>query len=378
MITTICILYLTILFIKMSLSFFSIYRFKQNWTTITPINSDYTIIQPILSGDLKLSTILELNIREHPDAHFLWLIDEDDPIGIEIVQRIRSKYPTQKIKIIICPICPDRINPKLFKFQYARTYIPNSKIIFLDDDTYLPRQTAVHLINGLENYTLITGLPCYLDNGSVLSKLLAQFVNNNSAMTYLPLLSFLPPISINGMCYSLKLDTIDKIQNFQPILHHLTDDLALATILKKSKFTISQIPSIQYIQTTVNGFSHYFRLMHRWFLFAILLLKNESIFMKLLILLLQGISPFLFWILFFYTIIDLSIILFVQFLIVLLIRFIVIGGLQVHLTKKLRHDFLLSIVSELLQPFHLLHAVFVRTIVWRKRKYFVYDNDRFF
>ncbi|UXI67120.1 hypothetical protein [Tahibacter amnicola] len=38
---------------------------------------------------------------------------------------------------------------------------------------------------------------------------------------------------------------------------------------------------------------------------------------------------------------------------------------------------LLSVLAELLQPLHLLHAAVVRRIRWRSRHYRVFDNDRF-
>jgi ceramide glucosyltransferase len=37
----------------------------------------------------------------------------------------------------------------------------------------------------------------------------------------------------------------------------------------------------------------------------------------------------------------------------------------------------LSVVSELLQPLHMLHALVSRRIVWRTRRYLVRANDDF-
>ncbi len=53
-------------------------------------------------------------------------------------------------------------------------------------------------------HDISTGLPCYLDSGNFASSLLAQFVDNNSAMTYLSTLAFMAPLTINGMCYAMR------------------------------------------------------------------------------------------------------------------------------------------------------------------------------
>ena len=37
-----------------------------------------TFIQPILSGDPLLESTLARNLAAHPNAQFIWMIDEDD------------------------------------------------------------------------------------------------------------------------------------------------------------------------------------------------------------------------------------------------------------------------------------------------------------
>jgi ceramide glucosyltransferase len=62
---------------------------------------------------------------------------------------------------------------------------------------------------------------------------------------------------------------------------------------------------------------------------------------------------------------------------VLAVRALCLCGLQRSLTGGVRHTPILSVVSELLQPLHLLHASVQRTIIWRKRRYRVHHNDDF-
>jgi ceramide glucosyltransferase len=117
--------------------------------------------------------------------------------------------------------------------------------------------------------------------------------------------------------------------------------------------------------------------MHRWFLFATLLLRTQSGQMKALIGLLQGLHPCLLWLM---LVVALGIptpVTGLVLLLVLLIRSAVLCGLQWRLTGKVRHRPLLSVISELLQPLHFLHATLQRTIRWRTRVYRVHDIDDF-
>jgi ceramide glucosyltransferase len=62
---------------------------------------------------------------------------------------------------------------------------------------------------------------------------------------------------------------------------------------------------------------------------------------------------------------------------VLALRAVVLITVQRRLTGQSRHSPLLSILSELLQPLHMLHAIASRRIVWRTRRYVVRANDDF-
>ncbi|HMV79578.1 MAG TPA: glycosyltransferase family 2 protein [Leptospiraceae bacterium] len=336
-----------------------------------------TVLQAVMGGDPELKTVLEKNIKENRGIAFIWLLDENDSEALEAAENLRKENPEADLLNLICPPCPEGINPKLFKLNFAVKHIRTDNIIVLDDDTFLPSETLRTLNSNLENFDLVTGLPCYLDRGNIPSRLLSQFVNNNAAMTYLPLAVFMPPVSINGMCYSMKMKTVNEIQNFSTILNHLTDDLALAKLLQERNGKILQIPQVQYIQTSVKDIKHYFRMMHRWFFFAVLLLKRESILMNLLIFLLHGISPFLFISALALTVLNPNPVSGAVLGGLLFFRTSAICFLQKKLTGEIRHSFFLSLISEILQPVHLIHASVINKIVWRKRIYKVYENDRF-
>jgi ceramide glucosyltransferase len=196
-------------------------------------------------------------------------------------------------------------------------------------------------------------------------------------MTYLPLLPFARPISINGMCYALRTEQLKAMGGFSSILKHLTDDLAMARLLLKHKARLVQSTACVEVQTGIPDVSSYLRQMHRWFLFATLLLRTQSWGMKALIGVLQGIHPLLLWALVLCTVASPTPVTGVALLLVLAVRGGVMCQLQWQLTGQVRHRPMLSVVSELLQPLHFLHATLDRTIRWRTRVYLVRDNDDF-
>lgn len=345
-----------------------------------------TIVQPILSGDPDLPAALADNVATLPEARFLWLIDDNDATAAAITSFLRDAHPTHRIDTLVCPAAPDGVNPKLFKLELARErtrseVTSGGAFVVLDDDTRLTREGLAALLAALSPNapTVATGLPCYLvQRRDLPSRLLAEFVNNNAALTYLPLLAFAAPPTINGMTYALTPATLDAIGGFAPLQRQLADDLAVARRILQSKGTIRQTPYPQFVATTVRDLTHYRALMHRWFLFALLLLREQSAGWTLVVSLLHGLPPLLLWTLFLAALAaPTSIASAASLLCVLPIRAATLIAVQRTLTGRSRHSPLLSILSELLQPLHLLHALISRRIVWRTRRYIVRANDDF-
>jgi ceramide glucosyltransferase len=336
-----------------------------------------TICQPILSGDPDLEAALTDNLHALPDVEFLWLIDELDAEASRVTARLAQRHPAVAIRVIRSPNPPDGINPKLFKLQAAGRVVSPGVLVVLDDDTRLGRMGLKALIDALAQAELATGLPYYRSAGNVFGNLLAQFVNNNAALTYLPLLNLAPPVSINGMCYAMKTDALGPLQGFSPLLRNLTDDLAVADSVSESGGRIIQTPYPQEVATTIGSFKQYMAQMHRWFVFALLLMRRRGAFLNVLMVLFYGLPPLLLWVgalqaIWLHRVATMS-----MLLAALMVRGLLLCGLQRHLTGRSRHRPALSIASELLQPVHLIHAVFVRSIRWRTRHYRVYDNDKF-
>lgn len=337
--------------------------------------SDITVMQPILSGDPALECVLAENLKTLRDARFLWMIDTDDAEAARVTRRLQSRYTQNRIDICFFPQAPEGVNPKLFKLEQGRKLVESPIVLILDDDAVLSATSLNTMLNESCDNSLVTALPCYRAANSVPSRMLAQFVNDNSALTYLPLLPFARPLTLNGMCYLLPQQVLENVGGFSSIMRHLTDDLALATLLTKKDTRIIQSVASVSVQTSVVDFDHYFRQMHRWFVFATLLMREKNMKTNLAIIVLQGVHPLLLWtmvILAFTDMTNTGILVGTLF-----IRHVVLRRVQHSVSESIAARPFLSVLSELLQPVHLTHALLNRTIQWRSRRYRIYSNDRF-
>lgn len=366
-------LYLVILFFKSLLTIL-----KPQTETINSENIDFsqvTIVQPILSGDNTLKESLTYNLYKNPEVNYLWLIDNNDIYAHELTTMLKKDFAHINIQVISYQNCPDKINPKVFKLNQGIKTVSTNYIVVLDDDAMLLPETLKDLITNLKDNDLTTGLPTYKDNGMFWCKLMTQFVNNNSAMTYLPLLWFWKPISINGMCYAMKLNTIKQLKYFEKILPFLADDLSLALVMKEQGMSMYQSRKQVLLQTNIQDWKKYMSLMHRWFLFAKLLLKNHSVKENIVITLLHGLPPLFLWAIVLLCTIKLQLITLLLFLIA---RLLLIKMVQKIIFNNNLYLYGFSILAELIQPYHLFRAFVKNTIIWRTHTYKVESNERFY
>lgn len=351
------------------------------------------VVQPILSGDPGLEDALRDNLLSLGGARFVWLVDEDDPEAQRVVHRIvrsiglgdfsapnlprtvRSNGlgdpAAPRVEVRVCPPAPDGINPKLAKLRPALDGCADDEVLLvLDDDTRLPRASLGALLGGLERATLATGLPAYLPGRTPWARLVEQFVDNNAALTYLPM----APVTINGMCWAMRVADLRASGGFTPILRNLTDDLAVAGAVQRGGGTICQTASPQWITTTVESPGHYVRLMHRWMLFANLLLRRQPLGTVAAISVLHGTHPNLLWAVLVGSVRSRRP---GPLLALLGGRWLLLRVVHRRVYGRSLHAPLASLVSELVQPAHLGHGAVQRTIRWRTRTYRVRSDDDF-
>jgi len=327
-----------------------------------------TILQPILGGDPALEQTLRTNLQNAPaGACFVWLVDTDDQVGRDVAEGLLQQQHGNRVQLVLTPPCEEGLNPKLFKLNRAFPHVTTDFIAVLDDDTIL---SADHLPRGiatLTNCELYTGLPRYHRGSSLWSNLVAHFVNNNSITTYLSLLELTGPLTINGMFYLTRTETLRRMGGFESILGQLCDDYALARLVMDHGGRIRQGVTSQVLQTSIAGPYQYLRQMHRWFLFANVLVRDQSIGVQALLVIVLGLPPLLLW---------------GSFLCltggwpgaVVLLALLLVRHLMIRLLhrrvfqQRLAFSWILSLIAESLQPFHLLHACVSPVIVWRSRR----------
>lgn len=331
------------------------------------VEGSVTILQPILGGDPALEQTLQANLQNASGGtQFLWLVDDDDLIGREVAERLLEQTP-RLVRVVRCPACGEGMNPKSFKLHLALPEVTTEFMAVLDDDTILSPGHLQRGIATLASCDLYTGLPRYASNGGLWSDLVAHFVNNNSITTYLSLLDAIGPLTINGMFYVMRTETLRRMGGFESIVGQLCDDYALAQLVKRHDGKIRQGVTSQLLQTSIAGPRQYARQMHRWFLFANVLVQDQTLQTQLLLVTLLGLPPLLLWLSFLSLAggmpggIVLLAILVGRHLMLRQMHRRVFGG-------PMSFSWSLSLLAELLQPFHLLHACLSPVIVWRSRR----------
>jgi ceramide glucosyltransferase len=339
--------------------------------------SDVTILQPILGGDPRLADTLASNLGSLPRASFKWLLDNDDAAGQEAARQAHAAVPGALVELVACPPPPADLNPKLFKLAHAERRISTPFLAVLDDDTQLTPAGLTALLDALRTYDVATGLPFYLAGENLPSKLVAQFVNNQSVLTYLPLLVWHPPLTLSGMAYAVPTARWRALGGFAPLVRRLTDDFAVASRVRAGGGRIFQSTVPHAVSTTVGSFCHYHRIMHRWFVFALLLVQAQPVRWRLMILVLHGLPPLLLWCALALAAIVLRWEAGVALLALAVVRGIVLAGVHRRHFGRTLHAPLTSLSAELLQPFHLAHALVSRRIHWRSRVIQVRADDDF-
>lgn len=340
-----------------------------------PVES-LSVLTPILSGDPNL----ENNLRGHlnvvpPDSPIYWIVYEHDAEAQRIVTSLTQEH-ARPITIVPCQEIPFDANPKAYKMQLAVPLLHTRYVCVLDDDTIPSLETLEGAIGALESADVYTGLPCYQRSTHFWSDMICHFVANNGIATYLATQWFGPPVSLNGMFYVMKTETLRGYGGFTPIFPFLCDDYALARVVKEHGGVIHQSVLPHSTKTHAETSRDYFRLFHRWFAMAMVLFRDQPLPLKGMILVLLGLPPFLLWLSLLSPLVGwwgwivlASVIAFRHVLIRLQHRCVLPFRYPIHFVK--------SLISELLQPVHVLHASLSNTFYWRKWLIRTLANGRF-
>ena len=387
------LLLLTIFLLILKLIFSFAYFQKVNNLEKSKIDeSNYTIIQPILSGDPRLQEDLTANLKNTIEIKFIWLVDKSDKIAIQTVENIlKNKNYFNRVKVYYLDDVPQEVNPKIFKLGQVIDKIKTEYTIILDDDATIDRKKLDELSIYEKDKTewIATGIPFNYNIKGFYSKLISAFINSNSIFSYFSLSFLKENKTINGMFYILRTDILKKYSAFENIKYWLCDDLALATYLLSKGVKIIQTTIFCNVRNTVPSFKRYILLMKRWLLFSNVYMKNAFSIKFLFLILLPTLLPTLLLFLSFY--------LGVNYLIITLNLFIGKVALfhiarifiyqeneenQENFSKKpfiifspQTKELLYELLSEFLLPFMLIYTLLTPpVIIWRNKKIRVKDG----
>lgn len=288
---TLGLVYGVIMIVKLYLSIH--YTQKQHHRTGQFDEKQYTVMQPILSGDPRLQDDLRANLKQTTDLAFVWLVDKEDDEAQRVVQFILQDFNAHhRVTVCLCDKVSQGVNPKSFKLQVGLHYVKTPHLIVLDDDSVLnfDCMRQYHWNNLPEKY-LLTGLPYNGEKSNVWSKLLASFVNANAAIVYPTLASIKDNHSINGMFYVLPTQFAKNSALFKVIEDELCDDLAVANQAIKADVPIFQTVLPCHVRTTLHDGGHYIKQMKRWLLFSTIYFRRHLTLNSLLLVILPNVLP---------------------------------------------------------------------------------------
>ena len=250
-----------------------------------------TLVQPILSGDPHLADTLRANatLDTSVAVRWKWLVDDTDLAGRRLTDALLTELAATaprargRIDRILTPPAPEGVNPKTYKLRLAwerrTTAEANDFFGVLDDDTQLlPGQlekTAASLDDD-PRVGLAFGLPYYRSFDTPWSALVSTFVNRNSLWSYLPILSVMPPPTINGMFWLARPEAITALDGFRAVESFVCDDYAVARGVRAAGYGLRQTAVVHPLRTGVADARAYDRLITRWFIFPqVSLLRHE-------------------------------------------------------------------------------------------------------
>ena len=386
------LLTLTIILLILKLIFTFAYFYKINNLKKTEIDENkYTIVQPILSGDPRLEDDLTANLKNTTDIKFIWLVDKNDKIAIQTVEKIlKNKNYSNRIEVYYLDDVPQEVNPKIFKLKQVVDKIKTEYTIILDDDSVIDRKRLDELSIYEKDKTewIVTGIPFNYNIKGFYSKLISAFINSNSIFSYFSLSFLKENKTINGMFYILRTDILKKYSAFENIKYWLCDDLALTTYLLSKDVKIIQSTIFCNVRNTVPNFKRYILLMKRWLLFSNVYMKNTFSIKFLFIILLPTLLPTVLLFLSFYLGINYLVIVLNLFIVKValfyIIRLFIYQGVREEKTSK-KSDFIVfspqtkellyELLSEFLLPFMLIFTLLTPpVIIWRNKKIRVKDG----
>ena len=377
------------LFILKSLFSFIYFQKINNLEKIGINESNYTAVQPILSGDTRLEEDLTANLKNTENMKFIWLVDKSDSTAIKTVEKIlKNENYSDRVEVYELDDVPQEVNPKIFKLAQIVDKIKTEYTVILDDDSVMDRKRLdeLSIYEKDKSEWIATGIPFNSNISGFYSKLISAFINSNSIFSYFSMSFLKENRTINGMFYILRTDILKKYNAFEEIKYWLCDDLALATYLLSKKVKIIQSTIFCNVRNTVPDLKKYILLMKRWLLFGNVYMKNAFSIKFLFMILLPTILPTM--LLFLSFCLGISYLLTVFYLFISKVVLFYVIRLFIYRVKREEKgknfgmtlllqitQLLYELISEFMLPFMLLYTLLTPpVIIWRNKKIRVKDG----
>ena len=228
---------------------------------------EVTIFQPILSGDNYLKEKLSLIYNNIGEAELIWAVDNDDYEAEKIINEITGNNPKKNLHIVKCDKAPFYENPKVYKILLTEKLWKKYTVI-LDDDTIIDIKSLENIDKTLLETKIITGIPYYLQGRNIWESMVRVYVNSNSVYNYFTSAFLGRNKTINGMFYIFKSEKIISLGLYQKIKQKLCDDYEFAKISGENGIGIYQSVIPCKLNTGVENFRGFLRLMRRWHVFV--------------------------------------------------------------------------------------------------------------
>ncbi len=246
-----------------------------------------TVVQAVLGGDPLLAECLRRNAEASPWARFVWLVDEDDEVGLEAAQASAR----ENVVVVLGPGPRDGENPKLVKLERALEHVRGDVVVVLDDDTVIEAAGLLRLASEAMTGDLVTGLPVFVAGAGWWEKLVGGFVNGNAWATYFAVAEVGEGHTINGMIYAARVDLLRAMGGFAAAGMVVTDDYAVARMFERAGRRIVQSRVRAEVRLTIEGGRHYVSVMRRWMIFARMYFSEQRGLMGMLLAGLPAVMP---------------------------------------------------------------------------------------
>lgn len=355
------------------------YKQISSYKNISDNNNDsangcFTIIQPIVSGDITLKNTLKANVLKAKQINFIWIVDEDDEEAKILTKQI-SEETKADITIIIAPKPSSNVNQKVYKqhlaLHYAREYF-----IALDDDTMIDFDKLYNIKSMLDaENCVVTGLPYYRLGNDALTNLTAGFVNGNTLGTYIVMAKLGASHTLNGMCYFAKKEMFEALDIYLTVMNKLADEYEIAKILEANNISIHQSIIPCNVGTKIEGLKHYVCLMKRWMVFANIYICEKIDIATFSLIILPGILPLVIFLLAAIVNYKYIIVYSLELLVICILNFFF---RETHLSSKHHMEIIIyEWFAYFLQPLHYVNSLIKgREIIWRKNRVTLLKNGQ--